>query len=363
MTQDTGTDRFVRTPDDRVLRGVCAAVGRATGTDPVLWRVAVGVLTLFGGGSGLLLYAAGWLLIPEQGHDSVAERILRGRGPSPSAAAVLVALAAVAVAGSNGSNGLVPLAVVGLVAFLVLRRGRVDPPTPPGTDWPAVAPAPAESSWYAPLGLPATGPGTVPPPVPYEPVRRARSPLGLLTLSAGALVVGLMLLLNGAGVPGITVSRVLAAALLVVGAGLLVGTVWGRSRLLVLVALLLGVALSASATLDPPLTLDSGRRSWVGAGTGSYELGAGEATLDLRAVPTGTDVVARVGLGHLVVLLPRDVPARVVYDVRAGQVDLPGGRSLSGERIDDDLRLGPPGDPAVTVHARLAVGELEVRDV
>lgn len=360
MTQATGTDRFVRAPGDRVFRGVCAAVGRATGTDPVLWRVAVGVLTLFGGGSGLLLYAAGWLLIPEQGRDSVAERMLRGRGPSPSAAAVLVGLAAVAVAGSNGGNGLVPLAVVGLVAFLVLRRGRVDPPPPVQTDWPA--PAPAESSWYAPLGLPTMAPGTVPPPVPYEPVRGPRSPLGLLTLSAAALVVGLLLLLNGVGVPGITVSRVLAGALLVVGAGLLVGTVWGRSRLLVLVALLLGVALSASATLDPPLTLDSGRRSWVGAGTGSYELGAGEATLDLRAVPAGTDVFARVGLGHLVVLLPRDVPARIVYDVRAGQVDLPDGRSLSGERIDDDLRLGPPGDPAVTVHARMAVGELEVRD-
>src|SRR5437764_14019986 len=47
----------------RVLAGVCAASGRATNTDPVLWRVLIAVLSLVGG-IGVLVYLVGWLFIP-----------------------------------------------------------------------------------------------------------------------------------------------------------------------------------------------------------------------------------------------------------------------------------------------------------
>ena len=53
--------RLTRDPDDQVVAGVCAAFGRYTGTDPVLWRVTVAVLAVFGG-AGFVLYALGWLL-------------------------------------------------------------------------------------------------------------------------------------------------------------------------------------------------------------------------------------------------------------------------------------------------------------
>src|SRR5205814_2152264 len=39
---------LVRPARGRVLAGVCAAIGRATNTDPVLWRVLFAVLTLAG---------------------------------------------------------------------------------------------------------------------------------------------------------------------------------------------------------------------------------------------------------------------------------------------------------------------------
>jgi phage shock protein PspC (stress-responsive transcriptional regulator) len=40
---------LVRPVTGRNFAGVCAAVGRATNTDPILWRVLFAVLTLFGG--------------------------------------------------------------------------------------------------------------------------------------------------------------------------------------------------------------------------------------------------------------------------------------------------------------------------
>ncbi|HEX2772291.1 MAG TPA: PspC domain-containing protein, partial [Micromonosporaceae bacterium] len=54
---------LVRPREGRYLAGVCAAIGRATNTDPVLWRVLLAVLGFFGG-IGILLYVAAWLIIP-----------------------------------------------------------------------------------------------------------------------------------------------------------------------------------------------------------------------------------------------------------------------------------------------------------
>src|SRR5512144_2568126 len=71
---------LTRSRDDRVVAGVCGGVGRYLGVDPVLFRVLLPVLAVFGG-SGIVLYALGWLLIPEEGApESEAQRLLRGRG-------------------------------------------------------------------------------------------------------------------------------------------------------------------------------------------------------------------------------------------------------------------------------------------
>ena len=50
----------------RMVAGVAGALGRATNTDPVLWRVLFAVLIL-AGGLGLFAYVVGWLLIPAEG--------------------------------------------------------------------------------------------------------------------------------------------------------------------------------------------------------------------------------------------------------------------------------------------------------
>ncbi len=50
--------------DDHVVAGVCSGLGAYLGIDPVLLRIAFVVLAI-GGGSGVLLYILGWVLIPE----------------------------------------------------------------------------------------------------------------------------------------------------------------------------------------------------------------------------------------------------------------------------------------------------------
>jgi phage shock protein PspC (stress-responsive transcriptional regulator) len=57
-----------RSRTDRKLLGVAGGLGRYAGIDPLIFRILFVVLAIFGG-SGILLYALGWLLVPEDGED------------------------------------------------------------------------------------------------------------------------------------------------------------------------------------------------------------------------------------------------------------------------------------------------------
>ncbi|MEV4759774.1 PspC domain-containing protein [Micromonospora sp. NPDC049559] len=96
------TSRYglVRPRDGRYLAGVCAAIGRATNTDPVLWRVLLAVLGFFGG-IGILVYVAAWLIIPGEGDTASPVESMLGRGRS-SMSPVTVIVLSVLVAVSFG---------------------------------------------------------------------------------------------------------------------------------------------------------------------------------------------------------------------------------------------------------------------
>lgn len=382
---------LLRRRDDGVLRGVCAAVGRSTGTDPVLWRVVVAVLVLFGG-TGIVLYAAGWLLIPEQGADaSVAERLVRGRalGRGLSTAAVVALVLTVGVLvltlGIDGHDGVVPLLAVALLAYLVLRgqapglrlaspeEARSATPatddlgsdrpayaaptyTPPGTAPGSTGTAYIAPAWTAPAWT--APPWTPPPPRP----RRPRSPLGLLILSATLLLTGLLVGLHAAGVDGITVGRVLAADLAAVGLGLVAGAWWGRARWLALPAVLLAVALAVNASARVPVALSFGERSWGASPGTTYRLGLGEAVLDLGALGAGpTDLRAELGAGHLVVQVPAGVHLELRAEIAAGEALLPGEPAVDGTGLRVARTYGPFDAPLVHLDALLGAGQLEVR--
>lgn len=61
--------RLERTRDGRMIAGVCSGFGDYLGVDANILRVALAVVTVFGG-AGLLAYALGWLLIPETGRPT-----------------------------------------------------------------------------------------------------------------------------------------------------------------------------------------------------------------------------------------------------------------------------------------------------
>ena len=69
-----------RSTDDRMLAGVAGGLARYFDVDATLVRIAFVVLTIVGGGAGVPLYLAAWLLIPEDGADkSVAASFLDSR--------------------------------------------------------------------------------------------------------------------------------------------------------------------------------------------------------------------------------------------------------------------------------------------
>jgi phage shock protein PspC (stress-responsive transcriptional regulator) len=127
-TGDRWSRRPRRSANDRKIAGVAGGLGRAFGVDPIILRVAFVVLAIFGG-SGVLLYALGWLLLPADGDEVSAIEGLLGRGRSSVSPLLTVLLIVVALssAGSVFSWGLPfwPVVIGAAVLFLVARRSRM----------------------------------------------------------------------------------------------------------------------------------------------------------------------------------------------------------------------------------------------
>jgi phage shock protein PspC (stress-responsive transcriptional regulator) len=64
VDEDAKIKKMYRNPDDRVLGGVASGVAAYFGTDPTLIRVLF-VLSIFLGGSGLIVYLILWIILPE----------------------------------------------------------------------------------------------------------------------------------------------------------------------------------------------------------------------------------------------------------------------------------------------------------
>ena len=113
--------------DARLVGGVCAGLGRATDVDPIVYRVAVALLTV-AGGVGVLVYAAGWLLMPAE--DRAAAVLEERLGRRYTADDVLTILGAIVAAGfvlsllgGPGNATLVSLVVLALGVLTAMRRG------------------------------------------------------------------------------------------------------------------------------------------------------------------------------------------------------------------------------------------------
>lgn len=393
-----------RTRDNRVVAGVCGGLGRATGVDPVVFRVVVAILAVFGG-AGILLYLIAWALIPEEGvQESWLEQFTRRHGTGVVIAlGVLAALLLLPAAFGWGFDGgwpfradfglLLLIAVIAGIVWVTRRSNSAAPPspTPPGA-WGSQPPgaSPTQTQETAVL---ATNPGSYgaygPPPAPsYEPPLppppplppRERSSLGLITLSLAVLVGGVLLALDLTQAYEVSTVVLFAAPLAVLGLGLIVGAWAGRARWLVFLAIPLALVtalVSAVSAWPGDRTIESNPVVWtVNSPTDlsrEFRLGAGEATLDLSGLQA-VDVAgaalpvvrAELGAGELTVILPDDVSVRWSASVQLGELRLPGdgasSESQGGIGIEESGVSAPqaPG-PTVRLDASVGLGQLTLK--
>jgi phage shock protein PspC (stress-responsive transcriptional regulator) len=118
--------RLTRPREDRWLGGVAAGLGAYFDLSPTIYRIAFAALAL-AGGTGVLLYVAAWLVIPEEGaSDSIAGAELKKHRDQP--------------------RRLLGLAVIGFVAILALSEAHVWPT--PGNLWLALVIGIAAIAWW-----------------------------------------------------------------------------------------------------------------------------------------------------------------------------------------------------------------------
>lgn len=378
--------RLRRSLTDRKIAGVAGGIARHFDIDPLVVRVALVVLVLFGGG-GVLLYGVAWLLVPDDAGDAVVRIDDRSRSVALTIVGVLALLSVVGDA-FGGWDFPWPLPVIGVVLIIVLmgrRRhgwhGRHHQPWhgswqgAPGTEGavrngpPWAQPGTAETSVDA--EAPAPTYAGYEPPAPPAPARRdprRRGPVLFgFALALGVFALGVLATGDLAGVD-VPVSAYPATVLATCGVMLVVGAFWGRAGGLILVGLLAAFATLVTSLVDG---LDAGRLvdrpTTAAALESSYDLDAGEIEIDLTRLDAGAldaldgrtlDLEAT--FGHLVLIVPDEG-----LDIRAeSTIDGGGETVMFGDRVDgstDGTYDGGASVPQLTVDARLVFGQIEFR--
>ncbi len=401
--------RLRRARHGRMLAGVSEGLSRHLDIDPLLIRVVFGALTVFGG-SGIVLYLLAWLTIPrEDEYDSIASRALR-RDPERTMAVGLVLAAisgAVTLLGAIGFVTPRPFAVitvslVALVLFTVVSRrsahhpptagsafvagadetgehGEAQDPADPGNATTAAIPrvTPDERDrelrawWQRPADtggpMAPAPPGTdvyrpVPPPRPPRP----KSRLTPITLAVMAVTLGGIWFADEAGAdihPSVYPGTVLGLT----AAALLLGTWFGRAKLLIPIGVLSALLTAAITVIGPgPYGERIYTPTTASAVKDVYELGAGRIVLHLEEVRDldaldGRTIVIDSHVGQVQVIVPTSLDAEVRSQVKGGDI--------TGTAVIEDTGNGSQksvisargdGRPQVVIDVDLTYGEIEI---
>jgi phage shock protein PspC (stress-responsive transcriptional regulator) len=339
--------RLSRARDGRWLGGVCAGLGSYFGVNPMIYRIGFVALSL-AGGTGILLYIAAWLVMPDDGvEDSIAAEAIKNHRDRPGL--------------------LVGVGLLGFAALLALPSADIWPSA--GNLWVAAALAGAAIVWWHTAGrhgrpaVRATEPGE---PAVALPRRRSIGPVAAAALIAGVGLVAIVDVVTGASIDW---RIVLAVAAVVLGGLIAAGAATGhRVGSVVLLGLAVLGVLAVALVARVPIFAGIGDRvahpvafTSVGA---RYEQGIGNLDVDLQDVrfPVGeTYVKATLGIGDLIVKVPQNVTVEVDARASTGDVILFG--TTDHGRLVHDHTIDPGTDPSrvLVLDAHVGLGQVEVR--
>lgn len=352
--------RLTRARDGRWLAGVCTGLGRYFDLNPMIYRIGFAALSL-AGGTGILLYVAAWLVMPDEGvEDSIAADALKTHrdrqwllvGVGLLAFAGFVALSSAHVWPSPGNLWVGAALIGGAIVWSQTgaRHNRHGgPPAPPGP------PAGPPGGFLPPL----------PPPIPL-PQPRSLGPLSAGLLIGGLGIVALVDVATGANVDW---RIVLACAAVILGGMVAAGAATNRRvGSVVALGLLVLAVLAVAVVVRVPIFAGIGDRiahpiAFTSVGT-RYEQGIGNLNLELQDVrfPVGrTDIKTTLGIGDLVVTVPKGVTVQVDAHAGAGQVTLFGKTDDGTSVHSHTTALGATPARVLVLHARVGLGHLEVQ--
>jgi len=381
----TRSPELVRPVEGRMIAGVAKGVADNFGIADWIPRL-IFVVTAFMGGLGLALYAAGWAFIrSEDEPDSPAERFFSGASSSRSWVGIAFIVLAGVIVLDNFTflAGEVVWAMALLAVGLLLYMGYIPTGKRPEGQQPEskegvqrmTSDTLIDTTITGPTGDSPAGGSTLPPPpaAPTPPVLpparpREHSMLGRITIGVMLLAMGVLAILDNIAALDIEANprHYLALAVTVLGVGLLVGSVMGRARWLILVGLVLVPTLVFSPVFEYDWNEDQFDRTIVPASfedlEGSYSIDVGAMVIDLRHLDWDgqiVDLTAEVDIGNLEVWLPEGVGIAGEARVDIGRVSGPGGESFGFG--DPTVAFDTPGELGLLVlDAEVGAGNIDV---
>jgi phage shock protein PspC (stress-responsive transcriptional regulator) len=404
--------------DEAWIAGVCGAVARRTGLDPLVIRGVAIVVALLGG-PVFLAYAVGWALLPDSGGRIHLERVMRGIvDPAIIAIGILVVLTFVpstqgiwwrgvpaawgmpgwlqATLGTAWTLGLIGCAIWLVVVFA--RRGSTTDRASDDTSWAA----PSPDAPTAPMGeasAPTEASTASRPWGQYqqdwrrqaeerERAQRARDAerradriarqpgAGYVAISLGLAVVAGGAAAFWAQQAGFRVAVIgIAAALVVLAVATIVAGVRGRESgglglfsTIAVVGLVVFGVLPAGTQVNP-IGSSTHHVEQVAHGTSlDYATGVGSTTIDLRDLRSGEaggHVNLWVGAGSTIVRMPSSLPVRVEvsgvgYGIGASNADDSTGGVLSTTTLENDAARSGSGGRTTDVHVWVIGGSVDV---
>lgn len=349
-----------RSTDDQMVAGVCSGVAKYLNIDPVILRVILAALT-FVGFAGIILYVAGWLLLPAEDEEkSIAAGWFKLDQNEEQFRVVGLIVAAI-LAFTTGTGiidgdwgqpfpwfGILVLAVLYFLVIRPAQRRKNRPST---------------YTFAEPVAGP-DGDAVTQVLTPEPELKTPWSPmLTLVTLSAALIALGGVAAYANANesLPWTTYA---VAALGVIAVGLLIGTWFGNGGLLILIGSVIALALAVSALLP---SSQIGHDVYPGINStvpSSIQMGIGRLDVNFNRLDNpealhGRTIDVENGIGSTRIVVPRDLNVEVNAKLTAGEIRV-FGRKTNGTETDLNYPADDELAPKLTLNINQTLGDIEV---